>query len=119
MDDHLSIAVGVELVASPLYLAAQFREVVDLSVEDHPDCPVFVVNGLLPAGQVNDAEPAHTQPHRTLRVDPFIIGPAVNDRLAHPVHVGGFDDFAPLPDDARYSTHWPISFSSCALPASW
>ena len=118
MDDHLGIAVGIELVTSPLQFAAQVGEVVDLPIEDYPDGPVLVVDRLLSAGEIDDAEPAHPEPCGAFRVDSFIVGAAMDDRPTHPLHVGGFDDGATLADDARYSTHWPISFSSCNLPTS-
>src|SRR5690349_15230846 len=112
MDDDLGIAVRVETVPTHLEFAAEFREVVDFFVEDDPDASVLVVDRLLPAGHINAAEPAHPEPYRALRVDPFIVGATVDDRLTHPLDVGGFDDCTPLTGDTRYSTHWPISFSS-------
>src|SRR5256885_1073681 len=42
-------------------LAAQFRKVVDLAVVNDPDAAVFIVNGLLAARDVNDAETSHPQ----------------------------------------------------------
>jgi hypothetical protein len=44
---------------------------------------------LLAAGNVNDAEAAHAQPDSSVDVDPFIVGPAVDDRSAHFVDLSG------------------------------
>jgi len=46
MDDHLSIAVGVEVVTASFEFGPQFAKVVNLSVEDNSNRLVLVVDGL-------------------------------------------------------------------------
>src|SRR4026207_2227921 len=47
VDDGFGVARGVEAVSAALEFAAESRVVVDLAVENHPDCPVFVVDRLV------------------------------------------------------------------------
>jgi hypothetical protein len=97
MDDGFGVARRVEAVAVRFQLAAQLAEVVDLAVEDDPNSLVLVVNRLMPRGQVDDAEPAHAEAHPALDVQPFIVGSAMTNDLAHAMRereVG----VAPVPD---------------------
>src|SRR5437667_1549420 len=90
MDDHLRIGVGVETMAAALQLRAQFREIVNLAVENNPDRPVLVENWLVPSGQIDDAETAHAEARPLVDEDSFIIRAAVDDGLAHVVNRGCF-----------------------------
>ena len=52
--------------------------------------PIFVVDRLLPRGQVDDAQPPHPEADARLDVDPLVVGPAMPDDVAHPVHEAEF-----------------------------
>ena len=86
MDDHLGISMGIEAVATAFQLPPKLREVVGFAVINYPDALVFVVNGLVSAAEVNDAQPPHAQPNRTLDEEPLIVGAAVHDGVAHLVN---------------------------------
>src|SRR5687767_6539810 len=62
---------------------AQGGIVVDLSVEDSPNRPVFVVDRLVAAAQVNDREPPHAEAHARLNEEALVVRPAMAHRSAH------------------------------------
>jgi hypothetical protein len=70
-------------VAFGLQLVAQESVVVNLSVEDDPDGSVLVAERLVPGGEVDNAEAPHADADSTIRVNAFVIRPAVDHRAAH------------------------------------
>src|SRR5262249_32201466 len=119
MHDDFGIGVGVKLVAAGDQFFAQFREIVDFAVEHDPDRLVFVVDGLVSAGEVNDAEPAHAEPGSAAGVDALVVRPAVDDGAAHAPHGVGADGLAFPSDQPGYSAHRATSVgrsgsASCA-----
>ena len=66
-------------------LCAQLAEVVDLAVEHDPDGTVFVVDGLMASGEVDDAQPPHPERDAVVHPHPFVIRAAMADDLAHAV----------------------------------
>src|SRR5262249_1140205 len=113
MHNNFGIAVGVEAVATGLEFAAQLGEIVDLAVENDPDRLVFVVDGLLATGEVDDAEAAHAEAYGATNVDALVSGVAVNDRLAHALDGLGRDDVSRTFDHFCYLAHWLTSLSTC------
>jgi len=59
MHQDLGVALGAKTMARANQGRAQFAIVVDLAVEDHPNGPVFVRDGLAAGGEIDDAEAAH------------------------------------------------------------
>ena len=86
-------------------LGAQFGEIVNFAIEHDPDTLVFVMNRLPAAHEIDDAKPPHAEPDRSLSIDAFIIGPAVDDGLAHSTHFIRIDSFVASPDNSRYPAH--------------
>src|SRR6266446_3238635 len=62
--------------------------IVNLAIEYHSDCTIFIANRLLATFHVNDAEPPH--PHRNAGLDKIAGGirAAMVDRVAHPLKSG-------------------------------
>ena len=87
MHNHFGIAVGIERVAASFQFTAQFRKVVNLTVEDYPNAGVFVVDRLTPARKIDNAEPTHPKSDRPARVNTLVVRPAMHDSLAHPVDI--------------------------------
>src|SRR5213594_659950 len=83
MDYDFRIGVCIKRVSLRLQFTAQLKEIVNLAIENHPYASIFVMNGLLTTGNVNNAEPTHAQPYCPIDVDPLIIGPAVDNRSTH------------------------------------
>src|SRR5487761_439751 len=86
MDYDFRIGMGVKTMAERFKLPPQSGKVIDLSVKDHPDIPVFVVNRLASSGNINDAETPHPDSCRTVRIDTFVVRPAVHHGKAHAVN---------------------------------
>ena len=59
MQDDFDVAVSAERVPGLEELRAQLAVVVDLAVADDPESFVFVRDGLMAAGEVDDRQPAH------------------------------------------------------------
>src|ERR671925_1076317 len=94
------------MVAARFELRAKFREVVNLTIEDHPEIPLFVVNGLMPRGQINDAKPSHAKSGAAVHVDPFIVWSTVHEGLAHLMDIRRFGAVTRLnAGHADYATH--------------
>ena len=82
--EDLGVGAGAELVPAPPELLPQLLVVVDLAVEDHLQVAVFVRDRLVPAGEVDDAEPTHAEPEATFDEGAPVVGPPMPDGVAHP-----------------------------------
>ena len=106
VDDRLGIAPRTEAMAAGDQVATQLVMIVDLAVENDLDRAVLIPDRLLPAGDIDDREPAHAE--RDLRSDevPAIVGSAMDDRVAHGAH-GATGRFGPElpPRKARNAAH--------------
>ena len=57
-------------------LPPQLAIVVDFPVEGNPEAAVLVRNRLVPAGKVNDAQPAVREAEFAIQVKAFVVRPA-------------------------------------------
>ncbi len=105
VNDDLSITMGVKLMAAGFEFAAQLREVVYLAIEDDPNALVFVVNGLVAAREIDNAEPPHAQAHRPASVNSLVVRPAMDDRLAHAVDLLRLGLLVGAPHQSCYPAH--------------
>jgi hypothetical protein len=101
MNNDFGVAVGAEAMAAAFELGAKVEEVVDLAVVNDLGAAVFVEDGLMASGEVDDAEAAHAETGAVGDVESLIVGAAVDDLLAHVVHES-FGDVA-LASCAHYS----------------
>src|SRR5262249_40761667 len=91
VDQHLRVAVRVELVAALFQAGPQLAIVVHLPVEDDLDRTVLIADRLIAAGQVDDRQPAAGQPEAGRAPQPLGVRPAVGEAVRHrlqhgPVH---------------------------------
>ena len=94
-------------------LLAQASVVVDLAVEDDPDRLVFVGDRLVPALQVDDAEPAHADADVPVHVLAVVVGSTMAQLVAEPSHgVGGHAMGRFGVHDPGNATHLSASLSS-------
>src|SRR5712691_6535201 len=84
VDEHLGVGLRREHVAGGEQLLAQLEVVEDLAVLDDPHGRVLVVHRLVPAGEVDDRQPAHAERYAVELDRAFVVGPAVGHRRAHP-----------------------------------
>ena len=73
VDEDLGVALRAERVAPGLEPAPEGGEVVDLAVEDGPDRAVLVRERLMPAGQVDDRQPAEPERGVVVAVGPGVV----------------------------------------------
>ena len=91
VDNGLGVAVGAVAMALGCQAFSQSRMVVDFSVENDPDRAVFVADGLVAGGEIDDAQAAHAQAHGAVGEHAFVVGPAVQHGAAHLADGSGFD----------------------------
>jgi hypothetical protein len=73
-------------MARSLEFRPEFQVVVDLAAEYDPHGAIFVVNRLVACGQIDDAQPTHAKTHTRFNVNPFVVGTAMADDVAHRVN---------------------------------
>src|SRR5262249_31796427 len=73
----------VETCSLLLELGAQFNMVENLAVEHHPHRPILVVNGLIAAADIDDAEAGMRQTAMRVVIEAVTIRPAMLQRVNH------------------------------------
>src|SRR5580692_8927355 len=86
MRDHFGVGVGIEAMTASLQARSQFWKVVDLPIEHDPNRFIFVVDWLMSACQINDAQPTHAEANVGLHIHAFVVRAAMHNALAHPVN---------------------------------
>src|SRR5437660_9265176 len=109
MNQNLRVRLCGEVVTAERQLLAQVAIVVQLTVEDDRDILGFVPGGLVAAGQIDDAQPAHPQcKSRRPRIagkKPFFIRTAMVHRRGHRPYARLSAGAARSERDAAYSAH--------------
>ncbi len=83
VNNRLGIAVRAVAVPARDELLAQGEMVVDLAIKHDPQRAVFVRNRLMPARHIDNAEPAHADADRSVRIKALVVGPAMGNDAAH------------------------------------
>src|SRR5207302_7682984 len=118
MDDGFRVAISFVAVPACFQALAQIGVVINLAVENNPDGAGFVAEGLMPSGNVNNAEPPHTQPDRAVGVNAVIVRPAMRHHDAHLPHHGRVNARVLTelhdPGDSAHSyvSRWFLGYSS-------
>src|SRR5437763_121624 len=116
MNYRFGIAVGPIPVPLRLQLRAQFRVIIDFSVEYDPGGLVFIADRLLPGGKIDDTQAPHAQADGTGDVKPIIIRPAVRHDLPHLAQSVTIDlRFSTELHQPGNTTHTRCSFSKVRL----
>src|SRR5216684_4542483 len=74
MNNDFGIGVSIKTMAAGFEFRPQFRKIVNFAIEDDPRGTVFVEDGLMTAGKVNDAEPPHSQTGVVSRKNALVVG---------------------------------------------
>src|SRR5574341_508975 len=104
-NDRFRVAIGIELVAKLLELLAQLAIVVNLSIENDPFRAIAAMNWLLPGCQIDNGKTAHREADAVTEVKAVIVGPAVINRLVHPLEQMTIDGRAVCANHACNATH--------------
>ena len=83
MNDDFRVGLGIKAVPQRLHFAPQLDIVENLAVEDQPDFAIFVVDRLLTAGQVDDAEARVRHREPTLQEKSGAVGPTMMQAAQH------------------------------------
>src|SRR5579862_1010097 len=83
MNNRFRVAFSAIAVATRFEIFSQILVVINFTIEDDPNVPVFITQGLVAGLNVDDAEPAHCQAHVLLDKEAVIIGAPVDDLLVH------------------------------------
>ena len=88
MNDSFRVAFCRKAVAFPDQILAQRLIIVDLAVEDNPHRAVLVGDWLMTCSQIDNAQPPHADRAAAIHVEALIIGPAMDNLIAHGLHAG-------------------------------
>src|SRR5689334_19708623 len=91
MDDDFRIRVGPERMAGRLQFGSQLFEVVDFTVEDHPDGLRLVGHRLMTASQIDDGKPSESEPNGARQEEPLIVWSTVDQGPRHALDVVKLD----------------------------
>src|ERR1019366_3122074 len=83
MDNGLGITSRAIAMTTGLEIFPQIFVVINLTIEDDPNAPVFIAQWLMTGFDVDDAQAAHCQPDVLLDKKAVIIRTPVNDLLVH------------------------------------
>src|SRR5690606_5442302 len=81
--DDLDVRTGLERVAASLVTLPQLGTVVDLAVADELKLPVGAADRLMPAFEVDDAEPALSERNAVLENVSLVVRPSVHHGSGH------------------------------------
>src|SRR5262245_11917605 len=106
MQGYLAVGARSEPVSRSLELLPDPLEVIELAVDHDPLRFVLVGDGLIPGGEVDNAEPRMTQSSEPVGREPgaLTVGPAMVER-GHSVSKGIRRDRLPTRVDGRYAAH--------------
>ena len=116
MKDAFGIGFRREAMAAAFEVGTKLGKIVDFAVEDDPGAAVFVKDGLVAGGEIDDGKPAHAEARAIGYVDAFIVRAAMPDCVAHVAHESfGNVALARCADDSGNSAHDPSILSRLTL----
>ena len=110
MRKDFGVASAAKSMSRSLELAAQELMVVELAVLNRPHLAALVREGLVPALDVDDAEPAYAEGDSSIDVGSTVVRAAMSHDVGHPIERGRLDYRPRLPadlDDSADSAHLP------------
>ena len=114
MQQHLGVAFGGEGVAGLDKLFAKRLIVVDLTVEGDDQRTVLVINRLLAATQIDDAQSAVPQRRMLVDVMPLAVRSTMRDDIGHALEHRALGIDGHIVDESSDSTH-----KGCLSLSSW
>src|SRR5689334_19713243 len=83
MKDDLAVALRRKRVALREQRLPELDEIVDLSIEHQRERPVFVKERLVAAGDVDDAQPPHSEADALAQKKTGVVRPAMAESAGH------------------------------------
>src|SRR5437660_5579634 len=105
MKDRLRVAAGAVSVSSRFELALQLRMVVDLTVVGNPGASIAARHRLRAAGNVDDGQPAVSEPCGAINPQTLSVRTAVTQHVTHSLQAFHLDGSGVKLDDASNSAH--------------
>ena len=121
VQQHLGVAFGGEGVSGRDQFLTQRLIVVDLAVEGDDLRTILVVDGLLAAAEVDDAEPSMAERRMLVDVMAFAVRPAMRDHVGHTLEDRAFHVNGHIVDETSNSAHYLQSLQNklgVSVPAS-
>ncbi len=87
MQNYFRVRTCGKAVPGPLQFSAQLHMVVDLAVENDPECAILVGDGLLAGRQIYNAQPGAANPDLRVHVQTKLIRPTMPDNRQHPAEL--------------------------------
>jgi hypothetical protein len=115
MDENLGVAARAKVVAFGFQSPSQSGKIVNLAVEDRPDCSLFIRKGLMTTGKVDDGQSPESERGVLIEVGALIIRPTVHETAHHALKQTSDQRFLGIsPDRAAYTTH-DLGRSPCSI----
>src|SRR3984893_928531 len=107
MDNYLGVATGAEGVAERRELCHQWLKIIDFAIVDDANRPVFIVERLITRREVDDREPAVTEPNSRRIMKAVTVRSAMVENIGHPAKQDAVD-FAASPEveNTSYAAHF-------------
>ena len=83
MNENFGIGMRIEAVPARFQLMPQLHVIEDLAIENDPDVAILVMDRLLAAGEVDDAQTGMGQSDATVKPDAAAVGAAVMKPADH------------------------------------
>jgi hypothetical protein len=83
MNEALRIGRGLETMSPFKKVIPEVAVVVDLTIENDPHGPIFIVHGLLAPTHIDDRQSTHAKPDTIPEVEPIVIWSTPCDQGTH------------------------------------
>ena len=106
VNEHLRVRGRIETVPLRFQPGPELRIIIDLAVEDDPDRPRFVADGLGAGREVDDAQAGVAEPGEVVEVEALLVGAPVGEGGRHGGQaLRGGAAFAPRIEDPGDAAH--------------
>src|SRR5882724_8860485 len=95
VNNHFGIRVCAKTMAAFSKFSPQLFEVVDLAVQDDPDCFLCIRHRLVASGQIDDRETAKAETNRAIEKVALVVGTAMPNLFGHSPNRVRFDRLVP------------------------
>ena len=91
MNDHFRVTLGVKNVAQRPQFSDELAVVINFTVKNHHHRAIFIEQGLLPGGNVNNGQPSMTQAKSWLHMQAAFVRAAMLLRVVHALQLPFID----------------------------